>query len=486
MTITFTNEDFHAACRGDFLTFAEAAWEIVNPGKSLASGFCWRLIADHLERATTGEIKRLGICLPPRYGKSYLVSIAYPAWLLGQDPSKQIVCVSYAHDLAEQHAGDCKTLMMSEFYKAVFPETRIDVRHTADMNFMTTRRGRRIATTVEGTVTGRGGQFILVDDPMKPADAYSDRRRQRTHLWWDNTLIQRLDSKLDDVVITVMQRVHVDDTIARLKAKGTFQFLELPAIATHDETYRLRNGTVCGRKAGEPLDPDREPLEVLAAIRDDITPEVFETQYQQNPSAGEQAVIQWDDIARYDPARETFRTIPGEDHFLVSWDTAVKTGDRNDWSVGAVFFVQRSHMPPGYQSYRKARLFLVEVIRAKMEFPDLIARMIDVQRQYRPKQNLIEDTLNAPAVAATLRDHQVRNVELIRSSGDKRSRLYSQAGWFHRKQVLFPTQAPWLTVLREEWLPFPHGVHDDQVDAISQALTYLYEMGERATVVHHV
>ncbi len=102
-------------------------------------------------------------------------------------------------------------------------------------------RGRRIATTVGGTLTGRG-QFIIVDDPMKPQDAFSERRRKTTHEWWSNTLVQRLDSKQDDVIITVMQRIHPDDNIARLRAKGNVEFLNLPAIAIQDEEIPLSHG----------------------------------------------------------------------------------------------------------------------------------------------------------------------------------------------------------------------------------------------------
>ncbi len=484
MARDFTNEDFYDGCRGDFLAFAEAAWAVVNPGKPLVPSPCWELIADHLERTALGEIKRLGVCMPPRYGKSYLISIAFPAWLLGLDPAKQIVCVSYANDLAEQHAADCKALMMSDFYKEVFPGTRIDVRHTADMNFMTTGRGRRIATTVDGTLTGRGGQFILVDDPMKPQDALSDRRRLRTHAWWDNTLTQRLDSKQDDVIITVMQRIHVDDTIARLKAKGTFRILELPAIATKDEVYPLRRGRVFSRKVGDVLDPLREPLEVLLALKEEITPIVFEAQYQQNPTAGDEAVIPWESIVRYDETRETFRTVPGEDYFVVSWDTAVKTGERNDWTVGAVFFVQKSHMAPGTQSLRKARFYLVEIVRGKFDFPALLERMSDVDRQYRPRLHLLEDTLNAPPIVSSLQGI-VRNIVSVRPRGDKKARLYSQAGFFSRGQVRFPMKAPWMPVLKQEWEPFPNGAHDDQIDAISQMLNWVFEETGREVIIHY-
>jgi len=477
-----TNADFALACHADFMVFAEAAWAIVNPGKEFVPGLHMEAIAHVLEQTERGELKRLGICMPPRYGKSFLSSVAFPAWLLGRDPTKQIVCVSYANDLAEQHAADCKALMASAFYKEVFPATRIDIRHSADTNFMTTKRGRRIATTVDGTLTGRGGQYIIVDDPMKPQDAFSDRRRTRTHNWWDNTLTQRLDSKQDDVIIVVMQRVHVDDTIARVKAKGTFHILTLPAIATHDEDIPLSRGRVFKRRVGEALHPAREPLPVLEALREEITPAVFEAQYQQNPSAGNDAIIRWEQIHRYDTERETFRTVPNEDYFVISWDTAAKTGERNDWTVGSVWFVKKSVLPPGSQRLRKARFYLVEIIRGKYDFDALIARMVDAHNQYRPKMHLIEDTLQAPALASALAWYHIHRAELVRPNGDKKARLYSQAGWFSRGQVAFPTTAPWIDALKEEWEPFPHGVHDDQVDSISQFLSWVFEMSENEVV----
>ncbi len=117
----FDNEDFAEACRADFLVFAEAAWPIVNPGKRFVVAPHVEAITHVLECTERGEMKRLAITLPPRYGKSFLASIAFPAWLLGRDPSKQIICISYAEDLASQHASDCKALMDSPFLQGDLP-----------------------------------------------------------------------------------------------------------------------------------------------------------------------------------------------------------------------------------------------------------------------------------------------------------------------------------------------------------------------------
>jgi predicted phage terminase large subunit-like protein len=476
--MNFNYRDFLNVCSAFLAPFIEFAFSVVNPGKDFVPAWHLDAMAHALERCARGECQRLIITVPPRYGKSLAASVAFPAWLLGFDPTLRIVCISYSAELAELHARDCKALMESTTYKEMFPGTRIDVRHGGEMDFQTTRRGRRFATSVEGTLTGRGGSFIILDDPMKPLDALSEKRRAKIHEWFQKTLISRLDSKKDDVIIVVMQRIHIDDTVGRLIARGGFEVLNLPAIAVQDEDIPLGLGRVQHRNVGEALDEHREPLDVLAKLREEMEPTNFEAQYQQNPSASNEAVIKWNDFARYN-ARPRLEP---EDYYVISWDTAVKTGNSNNYSVASVWLVQLSHLPPGARTLADARFYLVYVYRAKLDFPGLRDAMLDLCKTYRrTKAVLIEDTHLGPALQTELAKWSRLKVELVRPIGDKASRLWAQAGWVHRRQILLPESATWLEPFRQEFEAFPNGAYDDQVDSFSQFLTWVMGRVRKST-----
>ncbi len=136
-----------------------------------------------MERAYRGDIKRLLITLPPRSLKSICASVAFPAWALGQDPKLHLVCASYSGELAGKHARDCRTVMDSAWYKQAFPKTRINRRKSAEEEFETTQKGYRLSTSVGGTLTGRGGSFLIIDDPIKPQDALSEAKRGKVRKW---------------------------------------------------------------------------------------------------------------------------------------------------------------------------------------------------------------------------------------------------------------------------------------------------------------
>ena len=172
---------------------------------------------------------RLIINLPPRQLKSFIVSVALPAFILGMDPSAKIICISYSDDLAKALARDFKRIIESAWYRTVFP----DVRPTkmTESEFVTDQGGTRYATSVGGTLTGRGGDFIIIDDPIKPEEALSDKARQSTNEWYKSTLLSRLDDKAKSVLILVMQRLHVNDLTGFVEASGGFHKLALPAIA---------------------------------------------------------------------------------------------------------------------------------------------------------------------------------------------------------------------------------------------------------------
>jgi hypothetical protein len=271
--------------RKDFASFIERSFYEINPGKTLLMADYIHLIASRLEACRQGKIRRLIVCVPPRYLKSHCVSVAFVAWLLGHRPATQIICASYAQPLASKHALECRTLMLSPFYKKLF-RTRLSPDKLAVDDFMTTDKGFRMATSVGGVLTGRGADFIVVDDPLRPEEALSETQRPNVNRWFDNTLRSRLNDKTNGCIIIVMQRLHQDDLVGHVLEQEEWDVLSLPAIAEKDEEYLIESPLGSyrySRRVGEALHPERESLAALAVMRQTMGTYDFTAQYQQNP-----------------------------------------------------------------------------------------------------------------------------------------------------------------------------------------------------------
>src|ERR1700730_15603955 len=187
-----------------------------------------------VDRGPPRQIPRLIINLPPRHLKSVLASIAFPAWCLGHDPSTQILCVSYAQDLAGKLARDCRSIMMSPWYRRIF-QTRLAPHRQAVQEFITTRQGYRLATSNGGVLTGRGADIILIDDPLKPEEALSDAHRQGANQWFIHTLYTRQNDKRHGAIVIIMQRLHEDDLVGHVLAQEPREVQNFQAVPEAEE-----------------------------------------------------------------------------------------------------------------------------------------------------------------------------------------------------------------------------------------------------------
>ncbi len=187
--------------RADLVTFIHRTFQTVACGQPYFQNWHIEAIARNLRQCVSGWFRRLAIMLPPRNLKSICASVAFPAWALGHDPTRRIVCASYSDSLAEKLALDCRAVMESAWYRRIFPHTRISREKNAGTDFMTTARGGRFATSVGGTLTGRGGNIIVIDDPLKHDDALSEAKRTAVNNWFDRTVVSRLDNKRTGVII---------------------------------------------------------------------------------------------------------------------------------------------------------------------------------------------------------------------------------------------------------------------------------------------
>jgi hypothetical protein len=246
-----------------------------------ANPFQWswhhEAIAVVLENAT-GKKTRSFINAPPRSAKSSMVSVIWIAFLLGHEPAHKFICASYSRDLAEHLGAQCRRLMQSKFYQRLFPNTRLSKATEAEL--VTTAGGYRIATSVGATLTGFGADTLVVDDPLKADEAYSEVARNHLKTWFNDTLFSRLNNKAGGAIIVVCQRLHEDDLPGMLIEKG-WDGLVLPAIAPRDTVIRLKNRIHPWRQ-GQPLQP-REPLHVLEELKRQIGEPAFAAQYLQDP-----------------------------------------------------------------------------------------------------------------------------------------------------------------------------------------------------------
>ena len=174
---TLSLGEYRALLRRDFVSFAQRCFRELNPRTRFAMGWHIEVIAAKLAAVRAGKIRRLVVNLPPRHLKSLLASVAFPAWCLGREPSAQILCVSYAQDLADKLSRDCRHIVGSGWYRQIFPGTRLSPQRAAMPEFDTTAQGCRLATSVGGVLTGRGADLIIIDDPLKPEEALSQAQR---------------------------------------------------------------------------------------------------------------------------------------------------------------------------------------------------------------------------------------------------------------------------------------------------------------------
>src|SRR3984893_657373 len=237
-TFQLTPAEYRALLRLDFYAFIERCFLQLNPRTKFLPNWHIEVMAAKLEACRRGKIKRLIICVPPRHLKSLAGSIALPAWILGHDPSAQILCVSYAQDLSDKLARDFRSIMNSRWYLALFP-TRPLARKQALQEFETRQHGFRLATSVEGVLTGRGADIVIIDDPIKPEEALSLSRRVSVNQWYDNTLFSRLNDKNTGCIILIMQRLHEDDLVGHVLQQENWEVVSFPAIAEKDERFLI-------------------------------------------------------------------------------------------------------------------------------------------------------------------------------------------------------------------------------------------------------
>ncbi len=446
-------EAFDALLRTRLAAFTRKTFATVDPGAAYKHNWHIDLIAEYLEACTRREITRLVINVPPRYLKSISVSVAWPAWLLGKNPSERILAASYAEILALKHSMDCRLVIQSDWYRRVFPGTVLTGDQNEKRKFVTTARGHRFATSVGASTIGEGGRFLIVDDPLNAAQAVSDVERERANTWFDQGFSTRLDDKENGVIVLVMQRLHADDLSGHLLAKGGWEHLCIPAVAEARTVIDFGRVKVV-REPGDILHLARESAEAIQRQKTAMGSYAFAGQYQQKPAPAEGGIFKGHWFARYRERQEAYTMI------AQSWDTAVKKGQHHDPSCCTTWGIR----PDGYD--------LLHTLVARLEYPELKKLMLRHAADWEPGAVLIEDKASGQQLLQDLRRETALPLIAIQPLDDKITRAMAESALIESGKVALPIHAAWLPDYEMEMLTFPNAAHDDQVDSTTQFLKW--------------
>ena len=442
---------------------------------------------DYIRRWLIGEIPFLIIEIPPRHGKTELVSRRLPAFIFGRQPDAQIIAASYGSDLASKNNRDVQRVIDSPSYQRIFPDIRLSgsqnramstgkyLRNSSEFEIVG-HKGYYRSAGVGGGITGMGATHFLIDDPFKNRkEADSKTVRDAVWDWWTSTAMTRLEK--DSRVLLINTRWHEDDLAGRLLAKSksdpeAFQFvrLRMPAIkeGTPGEVPEDK------RKLGEALWPGKYDQKRLGSIRGTTTLRDWNALYQQNPSVQGGEIIQEKWIQYYTELPPTFHKL------IQSWDMTFKEGTDNDFVVGQVWGV-----------YGR-KYYLLAQVRERMGFVKSLAAVRLMTKNW-PKAllKLIEDKANGPAIIDALQTADpergipaINGVTPFKPKGQKGERLEAVSPLFMAGDVFYPhpSIAPWISVNIDEIVKFklsgPGTANDDTVDATTQALLHLTGAGE--------
>lgn len=439
--------------------YVQKTFNHINPKSEFYSNWHIDLICDYLKEIENNSFNRLIINIPPRSLKSICVSVAWTSWLLGHRPESRILTSSYSQNISNKLSQDTRFIIESEWYKKLFPETRISKKQNQKSKFLTTKYGFRFSTSVGGSVTGEGGDYLIVDDPHNPSHIHSKKLRHKTIDWFLNTFSTRLNNRKTGKIIIVMQRLHNDDLCGFLEnsSPNEWEILKIPLLSEKklyfsagDNKYKMEKDEIINNKLF-----DKETIEKLIS---EIGIYNFESQYLQKPRTDQYNFLNKDYINYYEKLPEKF------DSIIHSWDTAIKTSENSDYSALTIWGI--------YQD----RYYLINFLQEKLEYPDLKKEIKNYINKFSANTILIEDKSSGHSIIQDLKRDGIKNIISIKPLKDKLTRFASVIELFERGQVLIPKNNNKFITLVNNLLEFPNVKNDDIVDSVSQFLNYSKEI----------
>lgn len=439
--------------RGGLLAFCRFIWPGFKSPPHIEK------LAGRLEAVERGELRRLIVSMPPRHGKSLLVSHLFPAWYLGRNPGKQFISAAYNAEKAGDYGQAARNVVGSGEYGKLFPSGGLAEDSRAAGRWLTKEGGVYVAAGVGTAVTGRGAHVFSIDDPVKDrADAESETVRNGVWDWFRSTAYTRLEP--NGSIILTSTRWHEDDPAGRILTEATedWEVINFPALAKAEDPL--------GREEGEALWPERFPKEVLETIRGVIGPREWSALYQQEPTPESGEYFKRDWIKFYDK-------LPDELTYWGASDYAV-TANGGDYTVHGVAGVDAL-----------MNLYLIDWWRQRTDTEQWVRQFLIMSQRWKTavwaeEKGQIVKSLE-PFIERMSRDMRIFPVrEQFPSVRDKGSRARSIQGRFSMGKVFLPRNAGWSADLMAELLSFPAGKYDDQVDVLSLFGRMLDQMYGRA------
>jgi len=429
-------------------------------------------MCEHLQAITEGKLANLVINIPPRFGKSITVSIAWPAWEWIRDPKHRYLCLSYNESLAIEHSLKCRNLILSPWYQERFSHIyQLSTDQNEKKRFDNDQRGYRIASGLTGAL-GKGGDRCILDDPMSVEDATSDIERKKALDFYDGTLRTRLGYKKGTATICVMQRLFEDDMAAHLLELG-FEHLNLP-----NEYEPERTKTTCIGWS----DPRKETGELLWPVGCDDEATVvlkkqgslhYASQFQQRPVPAGGNIIQsaWWKFWKVLPTKKSGDDLVEDfDTQLFVWDLTFDGKHNSDFVVGQLW------------GKKGANIYLIDQVRGRWDFTQTITQFIAFSAKYpHVTTKLVENKANGPAIISALRQ-KISGILPIDPKTSKEARIIAVTPEIEAGNVFLPDpeidKYNWVRSFIEECSYFPKGANDDQLDAAAYALWRLKTGGQ--------
>lgn len=473
-----TPEEYTALLSQDQIAFTEQCFNTVSPGTPYSDNWHIHCIIEHLQAVERGEIKRLIINMPPRSMKSIAVTIAWTAWLLGRNPSTQIIAASYSQTLSTKHNVDTRLILESEWYKTVFPDTVISKDQNEKQKFQTTARGHRIATSIGGSATGEGGDILIADDPIKPDEASSETVRTSTNEWIDQVFMTRQNDQNTGKVVNVMQRVHESDVSGHLRRKGHWHELILPAQFTK-KTFITVGQRTWEKDAGEYMHPARLGNDVLNQLEKELGAYAFAGQYMQNPApvGGGEFRTEW--IQYYDNYAQNFSAHGMNIYIMYDPANSKKNKENEDPDYTAMVVIGLA---------KDNNYYILDLVRDRLNPTERIDILFELHKKWNKKGGKPPIVVSEQYGMMTdnfflkKRQEELNYRFAIKEVGGKikkEDRIRKAIPLFESKRVFLPRKIIYSNIkgetvelvqkfVTEELEVFPVGRHDDLLDAFSR------------------
>jgi len=428
-----------------FLYFVTQMWPV------FISGAHHKIMADAFERVANGQLKRLIINMPPRHTKSEFASFLLPAWFLGKFPHKKIIQTAHTAELATGFGRKVRNLVSSEPYQKVF-QTKLSSDSKAAGRWNTHMGGDYFAIGVGGAVTGKGADLLIIDDPHSEQEAKQANPAvfDGVYEWFTSGPRQRLQP--GGAIIIVMTRWSKRDLTGQILKNSAkdgvdqWEVIDFPAIMPN----------------GNPLWPGFWSKTALEALRSELPVSKWEAQYQQNPTSEEGAIIKRENWQLWDSD-----TPPSCEYIIQSWDTAFEKNNRADYSACTTWGVFKH---PNKQGDLKPNIILLDAFKARMEFPELKHKALEMWKEWEPDTLIVEKRAAGAPLIYEMRKMGIPMSEYTPGKGnDKISRVNAISDLFASGIVWCP-ETRWAEEVMDELASFPNGDHDDLVDSSSQAL----------------